>query len=57
MKTVPEMKAALQNGPASIAIDGECIKYYRSGILSTDLELCNNSVSIPVVVVGMHIGR
>jgi len=56
MTTVPEMKAALQNGPASVAVSagGKCWRNYSSGILSSAMK-CGTALDHGVVVVGMHV--
>ena len=49
------MKAALQNGPASIAVaaGNDCWRFYESGVLTEDNN-CPTALDHGVVVVGLH---
>ena len=50
------MKAALQNGPASIAVaaGNDCWRFYESGVLTEDNN-CPTALDHGVVVVGLHV--
>jgi len=50
------MKAALQNGPASIAVaaGNDCWRFYESGVLTEDNN-CPTALDHGVVVVCLHV--
>ena len=50
------MKAAIQNGPLSIAVNANplCWQFYSEGVVTSEME-CPTNLNHGVVVVGLHI--
>ena len=57
MHTIHEMKAAIRNGPATIAVaaGSDCWRFYKTGILSKENK-CPTDLDHGVVVIGLHVG-